>query len=212
MLALTRNLVPCWDVIRRDHKWTLPVPLEQMRVLRELTVGLVAYGKIAREVARRLRPFKCRILVADPFVDKVVIEQDGFTPVTLEELYEQADIISLHCPSTEKTRFMINRRTLDQMKEGVIIVNAGRGDLIKTEDLIAALQSSKVAGAGLDVTWPEPIDMNSPLLEMPNVIINAHIASASAGAVRTLRTTAANIVEARLKGKKLPNIVNGVEA
>ena len=211
MLALTRKIVPCWDVIRRDKNWTLPIPLNGMHVLREMTVGLVAYGKIARQVALRLKPFKCKILVFDPVVEAAVIEKDGCVPVSLDEIFTKSDIISLHCPSNDKTRFMINKDSISKMKKGVLLVNAGRGDLVKGEDLIAALQSGQIGAAALDVTNPEPINMDSPLLEMDNVIINAHIASASASAVVNLRTSAAKSVIARLKGEKLVSVVNGVK-
>jgi D-3-phosphoglycerate dehydrogenase len=212
ILATTRCLLPCWDVIRHDRQWKLPVTLNQMLVLRELTVGLVAYGKIAREVALRLKPFKCRVLVFDPVVDSKLIEKDGFVPATLDEVLTKSDIVSLHCPSTEKTRFMINAESLSRMKKGVILINLGRGDLIKGDALIAALQSGHVAAAALDVTNPEPIPMDSPLLTMKNVIINAHIASASASAVQKLRRTAAEIAARALRGEPLINIVNGVKA
>lgn len=212
LLALTRKIVPCWDVIRQDRKWSLPVGLDQMRVLREMTVGLVAYGKIAREVALRLKAFKCQILVFDPLVNDSSIKADGCVPVSLEEIFTRSDIISLHCPSTEKTHFMINKDSIATMKKGVILVNAGRGDLVKGEDLIAGLQSGHIGAAGLDVTDPEPINMDSPLLKMDNVIINAHIASASTSAVVNLRTSAANSVLKQMKGEKLAHIVNGVDA
>ncbi len=211
MLAVTRKIVPCWDVIRKDKKWTLPIPLGGMHVLRELTVGLVAYGKIAREVALRLKPFKCKILVFDPVVDAAVIKKDGCVPASLDEIITQSDLISLHCPCNDKTRFMINKDSIGKMKKGVLLVNAGRGDLVKGEDLIAALQSGQIEAAALDVTNPEPINMDSPLLTMGNVIINAHIASASASAVRNLRSSAAKLVAMRHQGEKLVNIVNGVK-
>jgi len=210
ILASVRRIVTCWDVIRHDRQWKLPVPLSSMLVLRELTVGLIAYGKIARQVALRLKPFKCRVLVFDPIVDAKVIEKDGFTPAALEEVYTKSDVISLHCPSTEKTRFMINSDSISRMKKGVILVNLGRGDLIKGDALIAALQAGHVGAAALDVTNPEPIPMDSPLLNMSNVIINAHIASASASAVQKLRSTAAEIAARAVRGESLPNIVNGV--
>jgi D-3-phosphoglycerate dehydrogenase / 2-oxoglutarate reductase len=212
ILATTRKIVPCWDVIRRDKQWKLPMPLDQMLVLREMTVGLVAYGKIAKEVALRLKPFKCKVMVFDPIVDAKVIEKDGFIPASLEEIYAKADIVSLHCPVTDKTRGMINSASIAKMKKGVIFINAGRGDLVKGDDVVAALKSGHIAAAAMDVTNPEPINMDSPLLAMDNVIINAHIASASASAVRYLRTTAAKLVVMRDQGKKLINIVNGVNA
>jgi D-3-phosphoglycerate dehydrogenase / 2-oxoglutarate reductase len=210
ILAMTRNIVFCWDVIRRDKQWKLPVPMDQMHVLRQMTVGLVAYGKIAKEVAMRLKPFKCKVMVFDPLIDTKIIEKDGFIPASLDEIYAQADIISLHCPVTDKTRGMINSSTIAKMKKGVLFVNTGRGDLVKSDDMIAALKSGHVAAAAMDVTNPEPINMDSPFLTMDNVIINAHIASVSASAVKYLRSTAAKLVVMRAQGKKLFNIVNGV--
>jgi D-3-phosphoglycerate dehydrogenase len=212
ILALTRKLIPCWDVIRKDRKWTLPVPVDKMFVLREMTVGLVAYGKIARQVALRLKPFKCKVLVFDPAVQPSIIEMDGCIPASLDEVISKSDIISLHCPSTEKTRFMINKDSIGRMKKGVLLVNAGRGDLVKGEDLIAALQNGQIGAAAVDVTNPEPINMDSPLLDMDNVIINGHIAAASASAVYNLRKSASETVLCAFRGQKLPNVVNGVKS
>jgi phosphoglycerate dehydrogenase-like enzyme len=107
---------------------------------------------------------------------------------------------------------MINAESLSRMKRGVILLNLGRGDLINTDDLIAALQSGQIGGAGLDVTNPEPIPMDSPLLAMNNVIINPHIASASESAVRTLRNTAAQLVAERHSGRPLRNVMNGISS
>ncbi|OHB55538.1 MAG: hypothetical protein A2Y12_03780 [Planctomycetes bacterium GWF2_42_9] len=212
ILATIRKTVPCWDVIRRDKQWKLPVPLNQLQVLRELTVGLVAYGKIAREVALRLKPFKCKIMVFDPVVNAKVIKEDGFIPASLEEIYVNADIISLHCPANEKTRGMINSASIAKMKKGVIFINISRGDLVDGNDLAAALKSGHIAAAAMDVTNPEPINMDSPLLMMDNVIISAHIAAASVRSVKYLRSMAAKLVVMRHHGKQLKNIVNGVNS
>ena len=105
---------------------------------------------------------------------------------------------------------MINAETLGKMKKGAMLVNTSRGTLVKTDDLVAALQSGQISAAALDVTDPEPINMDNPLVKMDNVIINPHLASASLGAVDKLRTGVANIVAMAVKGQKLPNIVNGV--
>jgi len=211
ILAMTRNIVSCWDVIRLDKQWKLPMSMDQMRVLCKMTVGLVAYGKIAREVALRLKPFKCKVMVFDPAVDAKIIEKDGFISASLEEIYTKSDIISLHCPVTDKTRGMINSSTIAKMKKGVIFINTSRGDLVKGDDMIAALKSGHIAAAAMDVTNPEPINMDSPLLMRNNVIISAHIASVSASAVKYLRSAAASLVVMRAQGKKLINIVNGVD-
>jgi glyoxylate reductase len=107
---------------------------------------------------------------------------------------------------------MINAQSIAKMKRGALLVNVSRGTLVRTDDLVAALQSGVMGAAAMDVTDPEPISPDNPLVKMPNVIINSHIASASAAAAKKLRTDAANTVAIALRGGKLPNIVNGVQA
>lgn len=211
LLATTRNVVTnCLRV--REGKWGLATPLDQMRALRELAVGIVGFGRIGREVAARLRAFKCRVLVHDPVIAGVEIEQAGCKPVALRELLSQSDAISLHCPSTAQTRGMINRETLATTKRGVILINVARGDLVDSAALTEALQTGQVSAAALDVFAPEPVPADHPLLKMDNVIIASHIASCSVPAVRKLRETAANLAAMALRGEPLPNVVNGVAA
>ncbi|MGO9310731.1 MAG: C-terminal binding protein [Spirochaetia bacterium] len=194
----------------RAGSWGLAVPLESMRTLRDMTVGVVGFGRIGREVALRLKPFGCRLLVTDPAVPVSRIRKEGASPVSLEELLAQSDLVTLHCPSTESTRFMINAQSIARMRPGALLVNVSRGTLVKTDDLLAALQTGAIAAAALDVTDPEPINPDSSLVRMPNVIINAHIASASPASAKKLRTDAAQTVAAAVRGGKLPNVVNGV--
>jgi D-3-phosphoglycerate dehydrogenase len=210
ILEMTRRISENGAKVRAGG-WGLAVPLEAMRTLRDMTVGVVAFGRIGREVALRLKPFRCRILVADPLVSAPRINEEGFTSVSLDELLAQSDLITLHCPSTEKTRYMINAQSIAKMKHGTLLVNVSRGTLVKADDLIAALQRGAIAAAAMDVTDPEPISPDSPLVKMPNVIINSHIASASVAAVKKLRTDAANTIAIAVRGGKLPNIVNGVK-
>ena len=209
MLSLTRQIVPNWDVMRKGE-WKLALPREYTRCLRDMTVGLVAFGRIAREVASRLQPFRCKVLVFDPVVDPAVIKQAGCAPATLDELLATSDLVSMHCPSTAKTRGMINKDTLARMKPSAYFVNSSRGDLVNYPDLIAALNSGHLAGAGLDVTNPEPIPKDSPLLTMKNVVISPHSASVSERALFTLRSSVANTAAAALRGERPPNIVNGL--
>ena len=209
ILAATRQTVPCANVIKAGQ-WTLPVALTALHALKDMTVGIVALGRIGREVANRLKPFKCRLVAFDPALSADKVRAAGCEPVTLDELYAQSDLISLHCPSTEQTKYMINAGSIAKMKKGAIFVNASRGTLCKTPDLIAALQSGHISAAALDVTDPEPINTDSPLLKMDNVIITSHIASASPQAVKKLREDVAKAVVRRIKGEPLVNVVNGV--
>ncbi len=207
ILGVTRQVVPNTLYIR-DGKWGLATPLDQLQTLRDQTVGIVGFGRIGREVAARLAPFKSRRLVFDAFVPADTIRSAGCEAVTLEELLTQSDIVTLHCPSTPQTKKLLNTDALARMKRGAIVVNLARGDLIDTAALIVALQSGHLAGAAIDVCDPEPIPTDSPLRSLPNVIVASHIASASPKSVRTLRETAAHIAVMALRGEPLPNVVN----
>jgi D-3-phosphoglycerate dehydrogenase / 2-oxoglutarate reductase len=207
ILGVTRQVVPNTLHIR-EGKWGLATPLDQLRTLRDQTVGLVGFGRIGREVAARLAPFKCRRLVHDAFVPADTVRAAGCEPVSLDELLAQSDIVTLHCPSTPQTKKLLNDDSLGRMKQGSVVVNLGRGDLIDSTSLIAALQSGKIAAAALDVFEQEPLPKESPLRLVPNVITASHIASASPKSVRTLRETAAKIAVMALRGEPLPNIVN----
>ncbi len=210
ILSVTRQVVPNTMHIR-DGKWGLATPLDQLRTLRDQTVGIVGFGRIGREVASRLKSFKARCLVFDPVVPPEAIQAAGCEAVTLEELLPAADIVTLHCPSTAQTRKLLAAGSIARMKPGAIVVNLARGDLVDTAALIAALESGHISAAALDVCDPEPIPADSPLRKMPQVVCASHIASASPKAVRTLRETAAAIAAAALRGEKLPNVVNGVD-
>jgi len=209
ILATTRQVVPNTNYLH-EGKWGLPVALTSMRTLKELTVGVVGFGRIGREVVSRLVAFKARVLVFDPVVSPGDISQAGAEGVSLDELLKQSDIVTPHCPSNEKTRRMFNREAFGKFKEGAIFINVGRGDLVDSQALIEGLQSGRIASAALDVFDPEPIPKDSPILQMPNVILAAHIASASPSAVKRLRESAAKIAVAAVQGERPPNIVNGV--
>jgi D-3-phosphoglycerate dehydrogenase / 2-oxoglutarate reductase len=210
ILALTRQIIPnCFRV--RDGLWGLAVPLADMKTLRDLAIGVVGFGRIGRDVVSRLLPFRCAIRVFDPAVNSRDIEAAGAMPaLSLDAVVESCDVVTLHCPSTPQTRRMLNAERLAKMKRGSILINPARGELVDTQAMMAALQSGQLAGAALDVFDPEPIPPGHPLLQLPNVIVSAHVASASARAVRTLRETAAGLVVKRFRGEPLPNVVNGV--
>jgi D-3-phosphoglycerate dehydrogenase len=210
ILDLTRKITA--NAIKvRGGAWGLAGTLQSLHCLKYMTVGVVGFGRIGREVAARLKGFKCKVLVYDPVVDAAAIQAAGCTPATLDELMRTSDLVTLHCPSTAQTQYMINAQSIATMKQGAMLVNTSRGTLVKTDDLAAALHSGHISAAALDVTDPEPIPPTHAIVKMENFFINAHIASATPESVRNLRTSVANTVVKAFRGEKLPNIVNGVK-
>lgn len=209
ILGATRQVVANTNHVRAGN-WGLPFGLDQMKTLRDQTVGIVGFGRIGREVVARLAPFKCRRLVFDPVVPADTIRAAGCEPADLATIIAESDILTLHCPSTAQTRRLVNKSSIAQMKRGSILINLARGDLVETDALVEALQSGQLGAAAIDVCDPEPIPAGHPLRQLPNVIVASHIASASVKAVRTLRETAAGLAAKALRGEKLPNVVNGV--
>jgi len=210
ILATTRQVVTNANHVR-NGQWGLATPLDSLKTMKNLTVGLVGFGRIGQEVASRLRAFKCRILVFDPVVAADVVTAAGAVPSTLADVIAHSDILSLHCPSTAHTRGMLNSESLSRTKPGVAVINLARGDLIDPAALTSALQSGHVSAAALDVFNPEPIPVDHPIRSMNNVILASHIASASVPAVKKLRETAAQLAIMALRGEPLPNVVNGVK-
>jgi D-3-phosphoglycerate dehydrogenase len=206
ILATTRQVVRNSLQVKAG-KPGLATPLDRMLTLRQLTVGIVGFGRIGREVAARLLAFKCRVLAHDPAISPSEIEEHGCQPVDLSSVYRESDLITLHCPSNAQTRGMINRETLGLMRPGVILINVARGDLVDPTALTESLRQGHVAAAALDVFNPEPIPADHPILHLDNVIVASHIASASVPAVRKLRETAANLALAALRGEPLYNVV-----
>lgn len=209
ILGLTRQVVT-HTVALRANQWGLAVPLNEMKALRDLTVGVVGLGRIGREVVRRLLPFKCQILVYDPNVSLDDIRATGANTASLDGLLANSDVLTLHCPSTPTTRRVISAAALEKMKPGSLLINVARGDLVDTTALIAALESGRLGGAALDVFDLEPLPLEHPLRRLPNVIIAPHIASASPTAVHKLRSGAATLAALAARGELPMNIVNGI--
>ena len=209
LLDATRRISANGRLVR-DGGWGLAGPLDRMKTLRDLTVGVVGFGRIGRAVADRLRGFGCRILATDPAVRAAAFAEHGASGVPPETLLAEADAVTLHCPSTPGTRHLINRASIARMKPGAILINVARGDVVETTALIDALREGRIASAGLDVAETEPLAADSPLRTMEGVLVTSHIASASEKAVRTLRESAAGAIARSIRGEPPVNVVNDV--
>lgn len=173
MLALVRNLVPEANFVR-DGKWTRITGRE----LHGKTLGIVGLGRIGREVALRARAFGMKLAGYGNYWDQGFAEEVGMRRIhKLEDLLGEVDLLSLHTKLTSETRHMLNERRIALMKDGAVIVNCARGELVERDALIAALASGKIAGYGADVLDQEPPPADHPLLKAPNVVITPHIGS-----------------------------------
>ena len=210
ILSLTRQI----QIVSVETQKGLPpsdASTFSLRTLSNMVIGVVGFGRIGKEVARRLKPFKCTLKVFDPIIDNARIEAEGCIPASMSDILCTSDIISLQCPCNKETYHLINTQTLTEMKKGVFVINASRGGLIDLADLIKAIKSGHVGAAALDVTEPESLPLDSPLFKMNNVIITNHIAYASNKSKITLRTGATKPIVCSLKRQKICNIVNGVK-
>ena len=171
------------------------------------TFGVVGWGGIGQATGRLARAFGMDVLVHTRTVPEAA--EEGIRFGSLEELWAESDVISLHCPLTEATERMVNAAAIDQMKEGVLLINTGRGPLLHEGDVLAAVQSGKLGGVGLDVLTCEPPSDGNPLIGQPGVVVTPHIGWASREArERLVRITAGN-VSALVSGSAI-NVVNGV--
>lgn len=192
-LALLRKLVVTTDSVRAGE-WGLG-GLAPMRRLCELTYGVVGMGAIGRAVARRARPFFKHVIGHDPYAPVVEVDGTPVEMVTLDELLARADVVDLHVPGTDETRHMLNVEAFSLMQPSAYVINTSRGMIIDTDALVEALRDGRIAGAGLDVHEQEPLPMDHPLRDFPQVIITPHTAFYSAEAVDQLRAeTVLNIV------------------
>jgi D-3-phosphoglycerate dehydrogenase len=169
------------DRMVRDGRWREGRPqLYQFPRLMGSTLGFVAFGHIPRAVALRARPFGLRMLAYDPFVEELVMPPYGVEPTTLEDVLRRSDFVSMHAPGTPEARGMLTEKHFRMMKPTAWFINTGRGATVDEAALITALQQGWIAGAALDVLEHEPPRQDNPLLQMNNVILTAHVASASA--------------------------------
>jgi len=184
------------------------------------TVGIIGTGKIAKILIHILNGFGMRIYAYDIYPDEEFAREEGITYTTLDELYKESDIISLHCPLTDQTRYMINEESIGKMKDGVMLINTGRGQLIQTHELIDALKNKKISAAGLDVYEEEgdyfyedtsdtiiDDDVLARLLSFNNVIVTSHQAFFTKEAMHNIAETTLQNIKDFMEGRPLVNEV-----
>jgi D-3-phosphoglycerate dehydrogenase / 2-oxoglutarate reductase len=204
MLALARQ-VPAADAAMKQKKW------EKKRFigeeLRDKTLGLAGLGRIGQEVARRARAFDMRVIAHDPFISAQVASDLGVELVSLDEVFERAEYISLHLPSTPATNRIVNAERLARARKGIRIINTARGDLIDEAALADALESGRVAGAALDVFEVEP-PADARLQLLPEVIATPHIAASTREAQELVGMETAAALRDFLRDGVIRNAVN----
>jgi D-3-phosphoglycerate dehydrogenase len=179
ILAAHRRLAQM-DRLVRDGRWREGRPLlSRVPRLWGQTLGLIAFGHVARAVAARATPFGLRLLACDPYVEELVMTGSGVEPVGLAELLQRSDIVSMHAPGSPDRRPLLTEAHLRMMKPTALFINTGRGLTVDEAALAAALQEGRIAGAGLDVLAQEPPAPDNPLLRMEQVVLTPHVASAS---------------------------------
>jgi len=196
MLGIGRRLVDGDAYVRRGQWRTWGPDLLLGHDLHGATVGIVGFGRIGQAVARRLEGFECTVLHTS---------RGG--GVAFEELLERSDFVSVHTPLTPDTRGLVDADALRRMKPTAYLVNTARGPVVDTDALVAALHAGEIAGAALDVTDPEPLPGDHPLLDAPNLLVLPHLGSATHATRERMADMAVDNLLAGLRGERMPHQV-----
>jgi D-3-phosphoglycerate dehydrogenase len=205
LLLSAARQIPAADATLREHTWKRS-SFSGTEIFGK-TVGVVGLGRIGQLVAQRLAAFGAHIVAYDPYVSQARAAQLGIELLTLDELLGRADFISVHLPKTKETAGLINKEALTKTKPGVIIVNAARGGLIDEQALADAITGGHVRAAGLDVFSTEPCT-DSPLFELPQVVVTPHLGASTEEAQDRAGTDVAASVKLALAGEFVPDAVN----
>ena len=209
MLSIARGVVRL-DRSVHAGSWS-PADARPLHRIPGRTLGLVGFGRIARRVAVKAAAFGFRIVATDPFVPGDAMRDAGVEPRELGALLSESDVVSIHAPLTDTSRYLIGAPELARMKQGAILVNTSRGGLVDTAALRDALASGSLGGAGLDVLETEPLDIDDPLLRRSDVVLTPHASFYSEESVAELQRKAAEQVVAALSGDRPPYAVNADE-
>ncbi len=176
--------------------------------LKGKSILIIGFGRVGRQVAFRATAFKMNIFAIDPYIDEQEMAYFGVTPITaLASILPTLDIITLHCPLTSETKYMINEDILAKMKPSALIINTARGGIINEDDLLQSLTTNQIAGAGLDVFDNEPPDSSHPLLKLPNVVLSPHCAGVTKESLVAMARISAMNLLAGLDGNLTEDVV-----
>jgi glyoxylate reductase len=210
LLSLARR-IPEGISFVKNGQWVAYSPTLLLgKDLFQKTLGIIGFGRIGQAVAKRAIGFGMRVIYTGPSRKPEIEKEIGAECVFFNELLERSDFISLHCPLNAKTVGLIGARQFSVMKKEVIIINTARGKIIETEALIEALHKDQIYGAGLDVTDPEPLPGDHPLLSFPRCIVVPHVGSATGRTRGKVSEMSALNIIAGISHKRLPFPVNDI--
>jgi lactate dehydrogenase-like 2-hydroxyacid dehydrogenase len=209
LMAIARRLPEAYDYVRQGN-WRTWAPMVLLGSdIHHATLGILGFGRIGREVAKRARGFDMQVLYYD--VQPASAEDEarlGARCASMDEVLSQSDFVTLHVNLTPETHHLMNRTTFARMKPTAMLVNASRGPVVDPDDLYDALKNGVIAAAGLDVTEPEPLPADNKLLTLPNCLIVPHIASGSVATRGKMASVAAQNLLAGIEHAPLPSWVN----
>ena len=206
ILVLSRRIPECQEMTRQGL-WKA-AELGPIRRLSEQTLGLVGFGRIAKNVARKAKCLGLRVVAYDPLVSKSEMDEADVEKADFKDLIRIADFISLHVPLTKETNGLFNAHVFNVMKNTAYLINTCRGEAIDEPALVHALETGRIAGAGLDVLYQEPPDPQNPLLSMPNVIVTPHSAYISQESLTEVLVRSTQAVIDALQGRTPQDVVN----
>ena len=208
LMAAARRIGEAIDYVREGHWQTWGLTLLLGQSVYGATLGIVGLGRIGQALARRASGFDMKILYYDAVRQPEAEAELGVEYRALEDLLRESDFVSLHVSLTEKTRGLMDARTFALMKPTAILVNTSRGPVVDPEALYGALKDGQIGYAALDVTDPEPLPADHKLLELPNLIVAPHVASATVRSRNLMASRAVQNLIAGLRGEQLPYCVN----
>ncbi len=210
MLSLARHIPTAHSMIQ-SRKWLDPVdPYISLRgvELAGKVAGIVGLGAVGFEVARRLRAFDMAVVVYDPYVNPEKIAKAGAKQADLRELMEKSDFVTIHCSASTETAGLVGPDMIDLMKPTAYLVNTAGWEIVDERSLLDALKQRRIAGAAFDIYQTHPVPLQSPLLELNNVVLTPHIGGATDGTVERYSRIMTEEIERFVDGKRPQNLVN----